>query len=741
MNKHKRKIELITLIIFILLFAIIVGLNSIRYSNFFPINGDFQNYNPVRRLLSGQTPYRDFAVYLGLGHLYLISFFTLIIGNNFTTSMFVSNMLTMLCFELLVFTISYLVLKDKKKSSYICLYVTLICSCINFIRPVIVKNILNSEFLNALDFSIDPGNSARLIRNIVPIIFVLIVIAGFRFLEKTKIKLIAKNLDISKKIYIAIFAGLCILWSNDGGIATYIAISFIYFILLIKQYKKDIKKIILYTLMYIGISLLSVIFVLLIVTKGHLLSWFNYTFGVSSYQSWYYGSAPYKRNITLGSIDLSLNNIIMILITVFYIYRIFKSRKYNDILKYSLLSIIVLSSIISAYLYQFLSGGISRNMLNIVLLILGLCYIIKYLYQIIYKKINFKIIKDALILLSCAVLISSGTNSILNMRNRGEATYIDSLKGYFTTLGDSINYATDRIGNKKIFSTYASAIEVATSQFQPTGYDYIIHCLGDKNREDYLQKFNEGDFEYVTTTDRDYIGYRYWIRNANWFFYRQLYRDYVPVFATEYNVFWQKQEIDDVPINAELNIEKTSDTNYLVTTDNSNFDGIASISLKYKSNFIKNFFTSRDLNRYVYVDDITGKRLDVTDNTNYNIPSSSDLYYIPITIIDGKGQINISSYPTDNTVLEIYDAQIDKVFNTNFKYGVLSNHDIEGNTLYIDNTLENEIIFKDVKKIKIDSTISTVINYSSNDDYIMLEVDENANAFAYPNFFEVIKEE
>lgn len=33
-------------------------------------NGDFQNYNPVRRMLAGQVPYRDFTVYLGVGELY-----------------------------------------------------------------------------------------------------------------------------------------------------------------------------------------------------------------------------------------------------------------------------------------------------------------------------------------------------------------------------------------------------------------------------------------------------------------------------------------------------------------------------------------------------------------------------------------------------------------------------------------------------------------------------------------------
>lgn len=50
------------------------------YADFYPINGTFQNFNPVRRLLNGQIPYSDFTDYLGIGHLYLGSFATIIFG-------------------------------------------------------------------------------------------------------------------------------------------------------------------------------------------------------------------------------------------------------------------------------------------------------------------------------------------------------------------------------------------------------------------------------------------------------------------------------------------------------------------------------------------------------------------------------------------------------------------------------------------------------------------------------------
>lgn len=78
--------------------------------------------------------------------------------------------------------------------------------------------------------------------------------------------------------------------------------------------------------------------------------------------------------------------------------------------------------------------------------------------------------------------------------------------------------AAEYVGEEKVFSTYASALEVMTDQFQPSGTDYIIHVLGDKPRQEYLETFCEWDFRYVTTIKETYDEWEYWVRNANCFF-------------------------------------------------------------------------------------------------------------------------------------------------------------------------------------------------------------------------------
>ena len=83
----------------LVLLVLLAGLAAVRglaacYNIQYEItNGDFQNYNPVRHLLAGQVPYRDFTVYLGAGELYSVGALLLVLGNSFGRSMFCRRLL------------------------------------------------------------------------------------------------------------------------------------------------------------------------------------------------------------------------------------------------------------------------------------------------------------------------------------------------------------------------------------------------------------------------------------------------------------------------------------------------------------------------------------------------------------------------------------------------------------------------------------------------------------------------
>jgi len=47
--------------------SVYLGLYRIYLSDYSTVNGDFQNYNIIRRILDGQIPYTEFTNYLGMG--------------------------------------------------------------------------------------------------------------------------------------------------------------------------------------------------------------------------------------------------------------------------------------------------------------------------------------------------------------------------------------------------------------------------------------------------------------------------------------------------------------------------------------------------------------------------------------------------------------------------------------------------------------------------------------------------
>ena len=121
-----------------------------------------------------------------------------------------------------------------------------------------------------------------------------------------------------------------------------------------------------------------------------------------------------------------------------------------------------------------------------------------------------------------------------------------------TALYPDLEETSDFLDGEPFFATYASAQEVMEDTYQPSGTDYIIHVLGDKPREEYLRVFEEGDFRYAATMREEYTLWEFWVQRANWFFYRELYRNWHPVFANTYEMYWERNERDDNRVSGDF---------------------------------------------------------------------------------------------------------------------------------------------------------------------------------------------
>ena len=176
-NLKKIKKESLIFILEVLLMLAICFLHSLsagHYVDFWPINGTFQNFNPVRRFLSGQIPYRDFQDYLGLGHLYAGTIMTLIFGGDYQGSLVAFTFLSFVGLASLSLMVGMAVFKRKE----IAVTLTNIILLMLLIKPLPFVNGIagTGDILEALQYALGAGNSARYIRGmILPISCFLIV--------------------------------------------------------------------------------------------------------------------------------------------------------------------------------------------------------------------------------------------------------------------------------------------------------------------------------------------------------------------------------------------------------------------------------------------------------------------------------------------------------------------------------------------------------------------------------------
>lgn len=151
------------------------AVQRVRNVDFVCTNGDYQNYNVLRRFLEGQVPYRDFANYLGMGVLYLCSPL-LALHNNLAGSMFATYFVAQLLFGLYAALVFYLVTGNRGIGLLAgALLPKLLTAKILFLIPYYGYYV--DFYLGMLD---KPNNSIRIVRMALPVLLCGVVLLVLR---------------------------------------------------------------------------------------------------------------------------------------------------------------------------------------------------------------------------------------------------------------------------------------------------------------------------------------------------------------------------------------------------------------------------------------------------------------------------------------------------------------------------------------------------------------------------------
>jgi hypothetical protein len=617
-----------------------MGLERIGVSDYLPINGDWQNYNLVRRVLAGFIPYVDSVPYLGLGIVALILPFV-ILNNTFTMSLFATNFIVIVCFILLTLTIFYLTTKNLR-----------LAMVGSLVAPLVIALFRKLPFVCTFyDQLMHTDYSFRMGRGFLP---VLLVIGLLFFLKYNKRDLLALFYNAKFVSVIAFICGLFVTWSNDYSFCSIVAAGIVLFVSLVYS-KTSFKQLCLLCGLFVIFAIVGILVSITVITLGHPLSYINCLAGIISYHYWYYGAFK----IT-SLIDVLLAQIPLILpVPLCYAVLVFKFCK-RRVDSYDCLAFFLLTTPFGASLLYVLGTGTSE--LNFMLLYVSLSLLLGWCINIMLHFINKKIIFSkkiiaiskhsvTAVLLVCLIMNCCLVVRAVNANNQvTNVPYVSKLGGY-THFAAGLEAAKAYIGDEKIFSTYAGALEVITDQFQPSGTDYIIHILGDQQREQYLKLFIDGNYRYVQTINPDFNTWEKWINDANWFFYRELLRNYSPFLLTDYSVIWQKNivALPNTKVSG-CSISKISDSkSELQITLADKIDCIADLSVSYDTQLI---FDGINFRMYVLAHDtVSVDKISPVGNC-WILPccrwgGGYSNYKIPVMIRDGIGKIDIMAKPAN----------------------------------------------------------------------------------------------
>ncbi len=716
--------------IMLILICFLHSLSAGHYVDFFPINGTFQNYNPVRRFIfsgGGGIPYKDFVDYLGLGHLYSGALFTWIFGNNYQASLIAFTFLSFLSLALLAVLLGYCILKNKKKVLVLVNFLLLIL----LIQPLFYKNAIGMTegIVHGLNYAQSPGHSARYIRGMILPLYGLLCISTDRLINKyqNKIPKFNKYSEQIELVIIAILSGSAFVWSNDYGISCWVCTIIMVFWITYSR-KRNLLTAFGATVTDMAISCGSIFIIIQIVTGGNFHNWFSFTFGTGGYQSWYYNS---DKAFYFYDVDFSYIMLIQAFLCLYYLGKLYQKKGESfSVRRYGIPAFVNMVCFCAVNEYRLLSGGV-LNEVALAALFVTAFYEIILLGQDMIGKRSESLARSVLVV----SFIVGGAWCVSTLKDEIEfyfleekaGEYEETLGGNMTILYDDIKKAEEFLNGERVFSTYASALEVVTDQYQPSGTDYIIHVLGDEQREEYLQNFKAGNFEYAATMKEDYTKYEYWIQRANWYWYRELYKEWHPVYTNSYELFWARNEeehnISDSHVNIEIIDIGESRKKIIIRTDET-VDGIADFFIDYeirKESGIRSKLVFQTMLKVENVGTVYAE--DPYYETNYLRNKSEE--YIPVTIVDGYGEVILESCPESNTYLQLNQANCNNIYTVTYSY-------IEGKqvvaiddktAISISNSVKNLDILEDAVGIIIAGEEFGIVEIVNDEEYIYIIVD------------------
>jgi hypothetical protein len=527
---------------------------QIVHMEYVPANGTFQTFNPQRRLEAGQLPGRDFQAYLGLGPTWVVRLATFATGHTFADVLKAANLAAGAAFLLSMLLLGRLC--GLRWPASLAALVALMSLGFAESNAWLAERLYIN--LPATFYQVyRPANSNLGLR------------AAAAFLAAGTIFLAAPwmaQATLRRRVLVAgMAAGTGLVWSNDYGVPTFAAICAVWGLMQPAGRHRWMRLGATPAIAGIGLTTAAVLATLL--TGFGPLCWFSYNLGVAADQFWYF---PGDKICRLADLPFGPMEATALAVLAYLSRRVLRgTSSRGDAPLVQLLASTLAASYLSA------AGG-AKSLHYTLPMQCVLLYAAPYCAWLVFDLDSLAVwCKRSLVAASGFGLAAwLGYELVQDLpRLNSPTTPSPAATIEVPELGGCLPRDYDgpvAIGREwrarpglTVFSTYSTGIETIAGVFQPTGHDYIIHALGDRERRRYVQTLVDGRPDYVVTLRDDYPtrpswwNWEGWARRANWDFYRELFVRYRPVEETIYCTVWEPRPAPIEPSPVEPLVQVT----------------------------------------------------------------------------------------------------------------------------------------------------------------------------------------
>ena len=216
-----------------------------------------------------------------------------------------------------------------------------------------------------------------------------------------------------------------------------------------------------------------------------------------------------------------------------------------------------------------------------------------------------------------------------------------------------------------MFSIYATMLELDMGTFQPTGYDYIIHALGEEASNRYVQQFCELRPAFVQTLDPNACAWEGWVSRENWTFYRELLARYRPVKEAGFWRLWERlpdgqSGILDAQVQVSIKEESENAVRIVLTSEHKE-PCTVDLSLTYTTHIPSLWQRLQTWNRTVCVEEENLSLSSGGQYTHYYLPAEAQKKPVGVAMVDGRAEIVLRSQPNAYTEISVQEVRVNGV--------------------------------------------------------------------------------